>query len=314
MIRNMLKFQLIRLARFFRSMPVISILMSLILVGAAGWLMYTQSNSLLNSCLIWIFITLILVSYHLHRKDYFFCRILLAANAKWWFILHYLCVLSPCIMISLIRGNYLVAALYLVSSATAFLPKINYRSIDFRLPGFLLPSSIELCGFIRKHRVFLGCSIFLAIIMSFTDAWTLIISVGIALLFSDAYSDAEPREFLLLPELPPPAFLRFKICDGYLLYLKLIAVPLILYACFHIQTAYLLFIPMAVAFIGICFYVCAKYAAYSFPPSSGQNPVLIALGTIGILVIPLLPLTIIMTLIYYFSCKRNLSRYLNVYN
>lgn len=314
MIYKLLKLQWIRTTRIIRKMPLIAGLLSLIFLSAAGWFMFTQTPILLNACLIWVFITFILLSYHNSRKDYNFCRILLASRAKWWFLIQYLLIMAPFILVSLAKSNYLLASLYVSSAATAFLPRKRLRTVSVKLPGLLSPSSIELCGFLRKHEIPLALAVVSGSVLSFTEGWTLVTALGIALLLSDAYGEFEPRELLFLPEHPPRDFLFSKIRHGYALYLKLNIIPLLLYACFHIRTAYVIFLPLICSFIGICFYVCSKYAVYSFPPASKQNPLLIALGAVGVLIIPLLPLTILMTLYYYFSSKRNLSKYLYVYN
>jgi hypothetical protein len=311
---RLLQLKLKRLHRTIKEMPLIAFLFFIAMSVGAVWILFHQFTRSPNTYIIWGFASLILLSVHRGRRDFDFCRLVMQTPKK-LFAAEYLLCFAPFIILSLVTQTYVNTILYLLSSVSIALLPIEKATTPLkRMPPFLHINSLELVSFVRARFVVIVLMVSAATIFSFAPGVSILILVVFVFIMNYAYTESEPLNMLLLPELPPVKFLIHKIASGFTFFMKLSAPALLLYAVFNPGTFWLVVIPVVFALVGIALYVFVKYSLYRVDGKQITVPLIVSLGMLGLIVPMLLPFTLIMTWSYYHRAKENLNRYLYVYN
>lgn len=195
------------------------------------------------------------------------------------FVLEYLLCFSPLVVLSIIAGTYSNAFLYLFAPICVGLspgPGAGARNplLIKRIPRFLNVRSLELISFVRKNFILLSALSTLAAVFSYVPVASIIILMLLVLIMGNAYVENEPLDMVLLPERGAAGYLKSKVLAGYLLFLKLSAPALLLYAALNPRTAYLALIPLVAAPVNIALFVFFKYTRYE----TGRRDVAIPLA------------------------------------
>jgi hypothetical protein len=303
-----------RLRRSTGEMPLIVFPVLIALAAGAGWILFGQFSRSPNTYIIWGVATSILLSAHRARKDFDFCRLMLK-NPRPLFIVEYLLCFAPFIVLSLVTRTYHNTLLYLLSPVcVAFLPRGRAVSPIKRIPAFLHIRSLELVSFLRRWFVIVLVMLSAATVFSFTPGVSIVVLVLFAFLMNYAYTESEPLDMVLLPELGPVKFLRRKIAAGFAMFIKLSSPALLLYIVFNPEIFWLVIIPVLFAPVAVTLYVFVKYALWDSSGGRITFPLVVGLGMVGMIVPLFLPLTLLVMWRYGLLAKDNLNRYLHVYD
>jgi hypothetical protein len=295
-------------------MPIRAIVVFLVLIIGGVYILYHQFTQSPNSYVVWTLFTYILYLAHKKRKDIGFCQLLLP-SPKVLFITEYLLISTPFIVLSIITQTYINTLLYTLSPVCiGLIPGRKSKLFSIGIPSFLNLTSIELISFFRRYTILILVTIIAASALCFVPYLSLIILLVFIIIMSNAYTENEPLNMLFLPELSAGQYLRIRINEGFLLYLKLSSPVLLLYTVFNFSTAYLVLIILIIAYIGIVLFVSIKYSFYEANNTKMSSSLIVGIGMIGIIIPPFLPITLFLIFKYYYSAKENLNEYLYVYN
>jgi hypothetical protein len=255
----------------------------------------------------------LLFSLHERRKDINFCRLILP-DPRGLFIAEYLLLFAPLVVLSLVAGAYLLAALFTLSAVlVALIPRRKRANLVVSVPATLSGGELELISFLRRRFLLVSVVVVASMIFSFVPFLSLILLLLLVLTMGNAYQENEPLDMLFLPEMSPEKYLWKKVKAGYVLFLKLSIPTLLLYAVFNFDTAYFIAIPLVAGFVGTMLAVFVKYSLYE-PREEILVPLTVSIGMVGIVIPLLIPIPLLMAWRYYYSAKENLKTYLYVYD
>ncbi len=256
----------------------------------------------------------ILLLVHLNRKDYAFCRRILPHPFR-LFALEYSLGLIPFAVIALLRGQFLLAALYAaLPPLVAAVPRRARLSRRRALPLPVCFPDLDTVSFFRKAGLFVCCVLVLAAALCFAPAVSVVLVYLLVLFSSGAiYSQCESLTLLCLDGLPARQFLRRKIWRQIRFWAVPVLPVLALYAVFNWETAYYVLIPVALCPLQITASVCAKYRSYA-PDRPFGGTTMQAIGMLGFIVPFLLPVALILTAVYYSDAVRHLKTFLYAYD
>ena len=154
----------------------------------------------------------ILLLVHLNRKDYAFCRRILPHPFR-LFALEYSLGLIPFAVIALLRGQFLLAALYAaLPPLVAAVPRSARLPRRQALPLPVCFPDLDTVSFFRKAGLFVCCVLVLAAALCFAPAVSVVLVYLLVLFSSGAiYSQCESLTLLCLDGLPARQFLCRKI-------------------------------------------------------------------------------------------------------
>lgn len=135
-----------------------------------------------------------------------------------------------------------------------------------------------------------------------------------ALLCTDIYRRNEPLQLLLLPCTGASQFLIRKIGTAWRNYFGATLPFALLAAALHPRAAWIALLWPPLAAWALAYIVLAKYARYDPARPSVAASLPAGLGLSGLLIPPLLPLTLWLTIRYALDAERNLNRYLYDYD
>ena len=259
-------------------------------------------------------VAVILLLVHLGRKDYAFCQRLLPHPFR-LFVLEYSLGVVPFVVIALLRGQFPLALLYaamppLVAAGPRSARLSRQRALP--LPGRF--PDLDTVSFFRRAGLFVVGVLVLAAGLCFAPAVSVVL-VYLLVLFSSGviYSQGESLTLLCLDGLPARQFLRRKIWRQIRFWAVPVLPILALYAVFNWETAYYALIPVALCPLQITASVCAKYRSY-VPNRPFEGTAMQAIGMLGFIIPFLLPVSIILTVIYYTDAVRHLKTFLYAYD
>jgi hypothetical protein len=294
-------------------MPIVVNLVLLLLLVGIATLLYSQFKVTPNRYYIWGGFTLLLFSLHQRRKDINFCRLILP-NPRGLFVVEYLLLFSPLVVLSVVARAYLLGALYIVSAVSvALIPRRKRINFVAPVPTILSGGELELISFLRSRFLLVLVVVVASMAFSFVPFLSLILLLLLVLIMGNAYLENEPLDMLLLPELSASKYLWMKVRAGWVLFLKLSVPTLLLYALFNFGTAYFIVVPLVVGFVGVMLSVFVKYSLYE-PREEILVPLTVSIGMVGIVIPLLILIPLLMAWRYYYSAKDNLKQYLYVYN
>lgn len=256
----------------------------------------------------------ILLLVHLNRKDYAFCRRILPHPFR-LFALEYSLGLIPFAVIALLRGQFLLAVLYAVMPPlVAAVPRSARLPRRRALPLPVCFPDLDTVSFFRKAGLFVCCVLVLAAALCFAPAVSVVLVYLLVLFSSGAiYSQCESLTLLCLDGLPARQFLRRKIWRQICFWAVPVLPVLALYAVFNWETAYYALVPVALCPLQITASVCAKYRSYA-PDRPFGGTTMQAIGMLGFIVPFLLPVSLILTAVYYSDAVRHLKTFLYAYD
>jgi hypothetical protein len=299
--------------RTIMTMPIVVNLVLLLLLVGIATLLYSQFKVTPNRYYIWGGFTLLLLSLHERRKDINFCRLILP-DPRGLFIVEYLLLFSPLIVLSVVVQAYLLAALYVPGAVlVALIPRRKRTNVTIQIPHVLSGGELELISFLRRRFLLVSVVVTASVVFSFVPFLSLIILLLLVLIMGSAYTENEPLDMLLLPEVSASKYLWMKVRAGWILFLKLSLPTLLLYALFNFDTAYFIVVPLVAGFVGTMLSVFVKYSLYE-PREEIIVPLTVSIGMVGILIPLLIPIPLLMAWRYYYSAVDNLKTYLYVYD
>lgn len=256
----------------------------------------------------------VLVTIHHTRRDYHFCEMALI----WPFILfavEYSLVTLPYAIISFVGHQYLIALLYMMlPMIVAIIPRKRFQSDRIAWPLLISMPSLEATSFFRKYRLLIWAMLLFAFVMCFVSAISVIVLFFIIIFFASvSFSQAESLTLLCIEELPARLFLNRKIKRELIFWAKLSLPVCLLYSAFNVDTAYFVLIPILLGPLYIIFCISAKYKMYQ-PNSKIDGTVTQAICMLGYVIPLFLPVSIIMTFVYYSQAIDRLNTFLDAYN
>jgi len=258
-------------------------------------------------------VALLILFLHLRRKDYHFCRKLLPHPCL-LFALEYFLVAAPFLLITLVKAPTPLCAIYALAPAViAVLPRRNAplrRSArPFRFP---MPD-LETVSLFRRAGLLIWGLLLLALALCFAPAVSVVIVYLLVLFASASFDQSESLTLLCLEELPARQFLRRKIRRQVAFWTTLTLPVLVLYAVLHLDTAYHVLVPVVLCPLQIAANVSARYSVFH-PNRTITGRASLALCLLGYLIPILAPVSIVLTVVYYFDAIRNLNTYLYAYH
>ena len=256
----------------------------------------------------------VLLLVHLGRKDYAFCQRILAHPYR-LFVLEYALPMAAFVVIALLREQFLLALLYAaMPPLVAAVPRRVSLSRQRALPLPVRFPDLDTVSFFRKAGLFVCCVLALAAGLCFAPAVPVVL-VYLLVFFSTGaiYSQCESLPLLCLDELPARRFLHRKIWRQ----IRFWAVPVLpimaLYAVFNWSTAYYALVPVVLCPLQVVASVCAKYRQY-VPGERFEGTGSQAICMLGFIIPFLLPVSIVMTVVYYSDAVRHLKTFLYAYD
>jgi hypothetical protein len=324
----LLKFR--RLRRVLRQTPVVVFVILAAFAAGTVWILSRQFVLAPNRYVVWAVATVVLLSAHRGRRDADFCRFLLP-RAWRLFAVEYLLCFSPLVILSIVTLTWDNAIFYLlVPVFVAVMPTRRSSAVgrfgvfggrlglgrfsDFSLLRFLGVRSLELVSFVRRRSLLLVMVAVAAVVLSYVPVLSMLMLLAMTLILSGAYLENEPLDMLLLSEIGAGKYLKNKVMAGWILLMKLSAPTLLAYVVFNSETAYLALVPPVISLAGVALFVFAKYSRYSPDNKKVTLPMSAGLGMAGIIIPPMLPLTLLMPWWYFHAAKENLDNYLYVYD
>lgn len=261
----------------------------------------------------WISCALILalLSFHTSRKDHRFCTMLLS-RPYLLFVLEYLCITLPFAVIASVRHELIQGLLYFaIPFLIAVLPRNrSVSSQDIRPLRIKLPS-LEAISFFRHYRITTVLVILSAVILSFASGLTpIIIYLFILFYAGTAYSQSENMTLLCIGELSAKRILSNKILKEILFWAKPVLTILLLYTVFNPETAYISAIPILLGPVIMATCISIKYAGFQ-PGKATPDTLSRAMVMLGFIIPVFLPISLIMSIIYYKRAIYNLNLYLD---
>jgi len=255
-----------------------------------------------------------LFAIHETRRDYHFCEMMLD-HPYLLFSLEYLLICIPFIAISALKGQYVHGVLYAVLPfVTAVSPQFVSRFSPSRKLFFIPMPSLETTSFFRKYGAVVWIMLSASLALSFVPAVSvLILYVSIIIYACSTFQQAESLTLLCFDELPAKPFLKRKIKRELVFWAKLSLPVCALYCIFNVETAYYVLVPIILGSLYVVFCICSKYSQYK-PDGKIEGSVSQAIGFLGYIIPVLLPLSLIMTFVFYFQAIDNLNNYLDAYN
>ena len=169
-------------------------------------------------------------------------------------------------------------------------------------------------SFFRKAGLFVCCVLVLAAALCFAPAVSVVLVYLLVLFSSGAiYSQCESLTLLCLDGLPARQFLCRKIWRQIRFWAVPVLPVLALYAVFNWETAYYALVPVVLCPLQITASVCAKYRSY-VPNQPFGGTTMQAIGMLGFIVPFLLPVSLILTAVYYSDAVRHLKTFLYAYD
>lgn len=304
--------------------PIIVLIFVIVFAVGAIWILVRQLPLVPNRFVIWGVCAFVLLVTHRGRHDAVFCRLILLHPWR-LFAIEYLVCLSPFVVISFMTHTWDNAAFYLILPVcVALLPVRTGRRVSGwsnilglphgKIPPFMGVRSLELVSFVRRRFVLLLLVSAAALVFSYVPVFSIIILLFLVVLMNDAYLENEPLDMLFLAEESAGKYLKHKVITGWILFMKLSAPALLMYVVFNPHTAHLVLFPPIVSLTGIALFVFVKYSRYDPDKQKVIVPLAAVLGITGIIIPPMLPLTLIMSWGYWGAAKKNLNKYLDVYD
>lgn len=310
-----IKIRYIQLVREFRKLGYFytAIILLAVLVGIAALAQGLQHKEYAP----WIVGGFVMIVFNIHyvRSDHQFLKLLIPKPYA-IYSSEYLIVILPVLVLLLTNSYWLYAGLLMAASLS--IPFIQIKPKK-RKPIQLIVKWIpaicfEWVGGVRKtFWLFLALYALGVGFAPFRFATLIVLWVLMNLVFS-FYRDCESVRILAAQELPPRAFLGWKIK----LHLKVFAVFMIplagLYLIFHSMHWWIVLSIVLLLSINLLFSIVSKYANFEPNETMAVNDLANSLALMSILIPFLLPIPIVMGIRNYRKAIVQLNEYLDAYH
>jgi len=300
-------------SRALRELSVPAVIVLLALVAAACYAFYELCDQAPQRFWLAGALAALLLCFHLRRSDYYFCRKILP-HPFVLFLSEYFLVSLPFLVLSLVKDPCPFDAVYgLLPVVVAALPRREGRSRQVAKPFRIPMPDLDTVSFFRRCGVLVWGMLGLALALCFAP-WATVILVYLLVLFSgSAFSQSESLTLLCLEGLPAKKFLDRVICRQIRFWATLTLPVLAVYAVFHLDTAWQVLLPIVLCPLQIVASVSAKYRSYN-PNRPITGPVSLSICMLGFLIPFFLPVSVILTFVYYRDAIRHLETYLYAYD
>lgn len=259
---------------------------------------------------------LLLVQLHRHRRDLLLLRTTLRHPARALAAEYLFLALSAAGIIALAGGGPETLALPAAAPFVSLWPRRRRRAtrplaaLRIAWTGY----SPEWTAALRRHPAAGGIAL-AATLGAAAIPWAGFPALCLAaLLATEIYARNEPLALLLLPGRPAARLLGGKLLTAWRnLFLGSLPAAVLTLALYP-ATAWMAAVWIPYAALAMTYAVLAKYAAYD-PLAPDAAPTTAArIGLLGLLLPPLLPVTLLLTIGYAVRAERNLDRYLHDYD
>jgi hypothetical protein len=273
LLLKFLEFRLKQIGRLLKEVGIIRVLLLITIV--LGFLLFQLNELPEQNILLILFYPLLILPYHLSRKDHAFLR-KLDLSEKTFFAIEYnsLALLYSLLLAYNLRWTTILAGHILVT-LIIFLPAPTVkkkRSVNSRLIKWIPGHLFEWRCYFRQHKLSFGGCYLLTGLLSF---YTYAIPVGIFIFLTampDIFKHVEPKEFI---ETYPgnTAFVWSKI-KGHSLFVHLLLSPLyFLFIIFHSQMWFLLVLLLLIVEFSVCFCLLYKYSRFHISTCEVHNQI-----------------------------------------
>jgi hypothetical protein len=310
-----LRFRLAQLYAVFKDIPWAYKLAVIagVGIGLSSLLAVTDSNgtALLEAAIFW----LIILAIHLRRKDYRFIHII--APRPWLtFSVDYAMITSPIWAVSAWKG-FMFASMSMLAAciATGLLKQLSTKTLKIPVPRAIPCELYETRSGFRRYGIWMLLLYFLAWTLAFLEPYLSIFFLWLMICLPlDFFRTGEPLSILCCQEHGARRFIRHKLAINLRFYFIALAPVCLTAALIHPQTAWLPCIFIFAATLNIALYILVKYACYQPSKSLEAGRFSVALSILGMLALPLSPITVILIIRYCNPAIKNLEQYLNAYD
>lgn len=308
----------IRVKQFQRMSKDLGLFWILFFMGMAALIVYVinaQIGEAPNKFIIFGLFVMMITVLHFNRKDKGFIKLIADTPAK-VFLIEYLVLSIPFIVLLIFHGEWLVSLLLPLLLLGVALIKVKSRSKSLNnvFIKSIPESAFEWKAGVRRYfypLVFmmlfgLGTSTFIAGIP------IAIFVLGITVI--GFYQECESRMVLMAEEKNAKDFILKKIKMGLSLFAALIVPLSIVFLLFHISYWYVpLILFVAISFV-LIYIILLKYAFYEPNVVKSSNSLWAMMGVAGLLVPPFLPTVWVLSVYFYFKSIKKLNPYLYAFN
>ncbi len=308
---------LIRLKQLYRSLKDIGLLRFILLIAIITFLisaLFIKSADYTNALYISLGFNLLILIIHIKRKDKLFLKSHFT-NYKTVMLTEYI-ILSAPVIAALIANNQFKPLIIFISIALTVNidSKPQNRSYNSWLQKLIPNDSIEFKSGTRRYLIVLAAIWITGIAASFYTATIPVVMFIIGIIVLSFYEQCEPLQILTSYELSSKKLMALKIKRHFQIYTVIMIPMVILFIAFNHTLWYIVATEYIVLLTLHIYAITVKYALYKPNVKSQAAQTLVAIGAIGALIAPLLPLTIIMGIRFYIKSINNLNQHLNDYN
>ncbi len=253
---------------------------------------------------------LIIFGIHFSRNDHQFLEQLRGKAKAKYLIAEYLLVLSPFWIYSIFISTAISPVFILSCICLGFVPAFPFsRKISLFKVDFIPNRYFEFKAGIRNAPL-TWIGIYTLSLLGFLHPGAAILSWLLMLLaLPEFYRESEPWPLLMVSNLSPNAFLWVK-WRLHFLFLGLMSIPgLLIILIFHTHLWWICLSFLLLLAFNVFFNIVCKYGFYEQGETSSSNQTWLSIGIICMLLPPLLPLPLIMSILFYRKSITKLSYY-----
>ena len=307
----------IRLKQLYRSLKDIGLLRFILLIAIITFLisaLFIKSADYTNALYISLGFNLLILIIHIKRKDKLFLKSHFT-NYKTLILAEYIILSAPVIAALLTNSQFKPLIIFISIALTINIDsKPQSRSYNSWLQRLIPNDSLEFKAGVRRYLIILTTIWTAGIAASFYTATVPVIMFIIGIIILSFYEQCEPLQILTSYELSAKKLMVLKIKRHIQIYTIVMMPLVILFTIFNHTLWYIVATEFFVLLTLHIYAITVKYALYKPNIKSQAAQTLVAIGAIGALIAPLLPLTIIMGIRFYIKSINNLNQYLNDYN
>jgi hypothetical protein len=296
-------------------MEGIGIFRFLFLTGLAVFLFYIVFKQLgidSNHYLITTGFVLLIMSVHIQRADKEFLRIIETHPLKIYYpeyLLLSLPLLTGLVWYGLWSDILIILGSILATGFINYTPRLNNR--NDKLLRLIPGKSFEWKSGIRKNYIIIIFILTAGIAGNFFfTASVPVTMIILCLLVVNFYQTGEPETFIILYEKGAKRFLFGKTGELIMQFTLAVVPALILFILFYPEFWFVPAIELILIYFVFIYTVFLKYAFYTPNEKLVANQTLSAIGVMSLLLPFMLPVTIILSVRFYYKSLSNLEPYL----
>lgn len=299
--------------RMLRDMPIVVLFLLVGFLFFTFFFVYKTCTQAPYSRYVLYGVSILLLSVQQTRKDYHFCRKILR-RPYFLFVLEYLLISIPFGITTAWRQQYLLSAAYVaLPFVIAIIPQVKPHHFSKSTPFFLPMPSLETASFFRKYRILIWGVLLLSAVLCFTAGFSVVLIYLLVFFYAmTSFKQSESLTLLCLEEQPARQFLNRKIKREIVFWAKLTLPILLAYIPFNLDTIHFVAVPIFLLPMCVSTCISMKYADYS-PKKRLDGSVFQVICLMGYIIPMLLPMSLVMTIIYYRAARNNLKQHLDAF-